>query len=142
MLPIPHQFKQLHLLCLLFCFCLEGVSKNESYQKYTCEALDFKGEAVAFKATSSGILEILKHCIEVCYKQKIKLTFYIFKYLIFFQVMNQRETAWESMLEKEINNRKDLEEVVRTLSLVDGLTDQERAQVLAGADLTVCITNN
>jgi hypothetical protein len=55
--------------------------------------------------------------------------------------MNQRETAWESMLEKEINNRKDLEEVVRTLSLVDGLTDQERAQVLAGADLTVCIIN-
>lgn len=44
---------------------LESVSKNESYQKYTCEALDFKGEAVAFKATSSGILEILKHCIEV-----------------------------------------------------------------------------
>lgn len=71
-------------MCLLFCFCPEGVSKNESYQKYTCEALDFKGEAVAFKATSSGILEILKHCIEVCYKQKIKLTFYIFKYLIFF----------------------------------------------------------
>lgn len=53
--------------------------------------------------------------------------------------MNQREVAWESMLEKEINNRKDLEEVVRTLSLVDGLTDQERVQVLAGADLTVCI---
>lgn len=53
--------------------------------------------------------------------------------------MNQREAAWESMLEKEINNRKDLEEVVRTLSLVDGLTNQERAQVLAGADLTVCI---
>lgn len=53
--------------------------------------------------------------------------------------MNQRESAWESMLEKEINNRKDLEEVVRTLSLVDGLTDQERVQVLAGADLTVCI---
>lgn len=54
--------------------------------------------------------------------------------------MNQREIAWESMLEKEINNRKDLEEVVRTLSLVDGLTDQERAQVLAGAELTVCIS--
>lgn len=54
--------------------------------------------------------------------------------------MNQREVGWESMLEKEINNRKDLEEVVRTLSLVDGLTDQERVQVLAGAELTVCIT--
>lgn len=53
--------------------------------------------------------------------------------------MNQREVAWELMLEKEINNRKDLEEVVRTLSLVDGLTNQERAQVLAGAELTVCI---
>lgn len=59
---------------------------------------------------------------------------------IFIQVMNQREIEWESMLEKEINNRKDLEEVVRTLSLVDGLTDQERAQVLAGAELTVCIS--
>lgn len=45
----------------------EGVSKSETYQKYTCEALDFKGEAVAFKATSSGILEILKHCIEVTF---------------------------------------------------------------------------
>lgn len=56
--------------------------------------------------------------------------------------MNQREAAWESMLEKEINNRKDLEEVVRTLSLVDGLTDQERVQVLAGAELTVCISFN
>lgn len=53
--------------------------------------------------------------------------------------MNQRESAWESMLEKEIKNRKDLEEVVRTLSLVDGLTDQERAQVLSGSDLTVNI---
>lgn len=54
--------------------------------------------------------------------------------------MNQRESAWESMLEKEIKNRKDLEEVVRTLSLVDGLTDQERAQVLSGAELMVFIT--
>lgn len=57
-------------------FFLEGVSKNEAYQKYTCEALDFKGEAVAFKATSSGILEILKHCIEVCNKLKIKYLFH------------------------------------------------------------------
>jgi len=56
----------------IFNFFPEGVPKNESYQKYTCEALDFKGEAVAFKATSSGILEILKHCIEVCCEQKIK----------------------------------------------------------------------
>lgn len=53
--------------------------------------------------------------------------------------MNQREEMWESMLEKEMNNRKDLEEVVRTLSLVDGLTDQERVQVLSGAELTVSI---
>jgi len=62
----------------IFCFSLEGVSKNESYQKYTCEALDFKGEAVAFKATSSGILEILKHCIEVCFERKITFIYYIF----------------------------------------------------------------
>ncbi|XP_050538132.1 ceramide transfer protein [Daktulosphaira vitifoliae] len=113
---------QLDRLQIYFDTCLaefassnEELSKHEAYQKYSCEALDFKGEAVAFKATSSGIIEILRHCIEV---------------------MNQREEMWESMLEKEINNRKDLEEVVRTLSLVDGLTDQERVQVLSGADLT------
>lgn len=123
-------------------FFPEGLSKNESYQKYTCEALDFKGEAVSFKATSSGILEILKHCIEVCLKHKKQEIDQDILIKYFFQVMNQREAAWESMLEKEINNRKDLEEVVRTLSLVDGLTDQERAQVLSGADLTVCITYN
>lgn len=52
----------------IFYIFLEGLSKNESYQKYTCEALDFKGEAVAFKATSSGIIEILKHCIDVSSK--------------------------------------------------------------------------
>lgn len=57
---------------MAFYIVLEGLSKNESYQKYTCEALDFKGEAVAFKATSSGIIEILKHCIEVCPLIKIK----------------------------------------------------------------------
>lgn len=69
--------------------------------------------------------------------KKVNIKRLITKHL--FKVMNQREVAWESMLEKEINNRKDLEEVVRTLSLVDGLTDLERVQVLAGADLTVCI---
>lgn len=68
-------------------FFLEGLSKNEAHQKYTCEALDFKGEAVAFKATSSGILEILKHCIDVSFKRmKYKMYKVVFGSQFFFRL--------------------------------------------------------
>lgn len=57
--------------------------------KHGTNAVDFKGEAITFKATTAGILATLSHCIEL---------------------MNQREESWKRKLEKEIASRRNLEE--------------------------------
>ena len=48
-------------------------------QQHGAHAIDFKGEAFTFKATTAGILATLSHCIEL---------------------MMQREDAWRKRLEK------------------------------------------
>lgn len=55
-------------------------------------AVDFKGEAFTFKATTAGILATLSHCIEL---------------------MGQREDSWRRRLEKEIDRRKKVEDLYR-----------------------------
>ena len=52
---------------------------------------DFKGEAITFKATTAGILATLTHCIDL---------------------MQQREENWKRRLEKEVEKRKKLEEII------------------------------
>jgi len=52
-------------------------------------AVDFKGEAITFKATTAGILATLAHCIEI---------------------MTQREEQWKRKLEREQLARRRLEE--------------------------------
>ena len=51
--------------------------------------MDFKGEAITFKATTAGILATLAHCIEI---------------------MTQREEQWKRKLEREQLARRRLEE--------------------------------
>ena len=48
-------------------------------QDHAAMAMDFKGEAVTFKATTAGILANLSHCIEL---------------------MHQRDETWKRKLEK------------------------------------------
>lgn len=48
-------------------------------QQHGGHAVDFKGEALTFKATTMGIIHTLTHCIEL---------------------MAQREDAWKKRLEK------------------------------------------
>ena len=60
-------------------------------------ALDFKGEAITFKATTAGILATMSHCIEV---------------------MSQREEQWKKKLEREQTARKRLEEKLKRVGLV------------------------
>jgi len=58
-------------------------------------AVDFKGEAITFKATTTGILATLSYCLEL---------------------MGQREEQWRRRLEREVLARKDAEDRLRNLA--------------------------
>ncbi|XP_043466717.1 ceramide transfer protein [Leptopilina heterotoma] len=64
-------------------------------------SVDFKGEAITFKATSEGVLATLQHCVEL---------------------MGQREDAWRRRWEKEVEKRRRLHDLYKTLK--DQVTTQ------------------
>lgn len=75
--------------------------------------IDFKGEAITFKTTTSAILDTLAHCVDL---------------------MTQREEAWKKRLEREADKRR------RTEAISKSYFDQlQKAQILAhpGPDLEV-----
>lgn len=79
------------------------------FQQHGAHNIDFKGEALTFKATTAGIIATLTYSIEL---------------------MAQREEAWKKRVEKEIEKRKKLEEGYKSL-LADSKTPQ---RVLGGPD--------
>ena len=76
-------------------------------------SLDFKGEAITFKATTSGILTTLSHCIEL---------------------ITTREESWRRRLEKEAERRKKAEELYRQAHVE---AQQQRTVILGGPDYEV-----
>lgn len=70
--------------------------------------IDFKGESITFKATTAGILATLTHCIDL---------------------MQQREDNWKRRLEKEVEKRKKLEEIINNRSG----TDPSLSNLISGA---------
>ncbi|KAF8794541.1 Ceramide transfer protein like [Argiope bruennichi] len=83
---------------------------KELLAQHGAHAVDFRGEAITFKATTSGILNTLSHCIEL---------------------LSQREENWKRRLEKEVEKRKKLEEAYKqALSEVKSI----RPVVLGGPD--------
>ncbi|MEQ2298074.1 Ceramide transfer protein, partial [Ameca splendens] len=56
--------------------------------------IDFKGEAITFKATTAGILSTLSHCIEL---------------------MVKREDSWQKRLDKELEKRRRIEDAYRSV---------------------------
>ncbi|XP_046752312.1 ceramide transfer protein [Diprion similis] len=54
------------------------------------QSVDFKGEAITFKATSEGVLATLQHCLDL---------------------MTQREDAWRRRWEREVEKRRRVEEL-------------------------------
>lgn len=58
------------------------------------KAIDFKGEAMTFKATTTGVLTTLEHCLEM---------------------VRQSEDVWRKRLERELERRRRLEENIRLL---------------------------
>ncbi|XP_075871266.1 ceramide transfer protein-like isoform X3 [Nelusetta ayraudi] len=55
--------------------------------------IDFKGEAITFKATTAGILSNLSHCIEL---------------------MVKREDSWQKRLDKELDKRRRVEDAYKS----------------------------
>ncbi|XP_030647275.1 ceramide transfer protein isoform X2 [Chanos chanos] len=55
--------------------------------------IDFKGEAITFKATTAGVLSTLSHCIEL---------------------MVKREETWQKRLDKEMERRRRAEEAYKS----------------------------
>lgn len=56
------------------------------------QAVDFRGEALTFKATTAGVLARLQHCLDL---------------------FNQSQEAWRRRLEREVEKRKKVEELYR-----------------------------
>ncbi|KAF7408715.1 hypothetical protein HZH66_003252 [Vespula vulgaris] len=110
--------KQIDTLQKYFDNCAEN-AKNASSKENKIEkkfnpaeqSVDFKGEAITFKATSEGVLATLQHCIEL---------------------MIQREDAWRRRWEKEVEKKRKLQELYKTLK--DQITmhqsDSPRPRVL------------
>ncbi|KAM6976178.1 ceramide transfer protein-like isoform 2-T2 [Tautogolabrus adspersus] len=67
-------------------------SKEKLFQALSpkgINGIDFKGEAITFKATTAGILATLSHCIDL---------------------MVKREDSWQRRLDKEMEKRRRIEE--------------------------------
>ncbi|XP_074547041.1 ceramide transfer protein-like isoform X1 [Halichoeres trimaculatus] len=67
-------------------------SKEKLFQALSpkgISGIDFKGEAITFKATTAGILATLSHCIDL---------------------MVKREDSWQRRLDKEMEKRRRIEE--------------------------------
>uniref|UniRef100_A0A8D0HF53 Ceramide transfer protein n=1 Tax=Sphenodon punctatus TaxID=8508 RepID=A0A8D0HF53_SPHPU len=70
--------------------------------------IDFKGEAITFKATTAGILATLSHCIEL---------------------MVKREENWQKRLDKEIEKRRRIEEAYK-----NAVTELKKKSHFGGPD--------
>ncbi|XP_040977157.1 ceramide transfer protein-like isoform X6 [Aquila chrysaetos chrysaetos] len=70
--------------------------------------IDFKGEAITFKATTAGILATLSHCIEL---------------------MVKREESWQKRLDKETEKRRKIEEAYK-----NAVTELKKKSHFGGPD--------
>ncbi|XP_033218744.1 ceramide transfer protein [Belonocnema kinseyi] len=81
------------------------------------QSVDFKGEAITFKATSEGVLATLQHCLEL---------------------MGQREDAWRRRWEKEVEKRRRLQDLYKNLkdqiTLHSGESLRPRVLIHGGPD--------
>ncbi|KAJ8669971.1 hypothetical protein QAD02_001230 [Eretmocerus hayati] len=89
----------------------ECASKDPDAEK---QALDFKGEAISFRATSDGVLATLQHCAEL---------------------MLQREDAWRRKCDRESERRRRLLEAYRALKeQLGGVVAKPRLVIHGGPD--------
>uniref|UniRef100_A0A1B6ECM8 Ceramide transfer protein n=1 Tax=Clastoptera arizonana TaxID=38151 RepID=A0A1B6ECM8_9HEMI len=89
---------QMETLQSYFDSCAEAVllkkNQGELVTEHALKAVDFKGEAMTFKATAGAVLSTLQFCLEA---------------------VGQREDIWRRRLDKEIERRKKLEDLYRNV---------------------------
>ncbi|XP_051169863.1 ceramide transfer protein [Leptopilina boulardi] len=119
--------QQIDTLQKYFDNCAEN-SKNVSKNNFTGDkgeknfnpaelSVDFKGEAITFKATSEGVLATLQHCVEL---------------------MGQREDAWRRRWEKEVEKKRRMHDLYKNLkdqvTLQSGESPRPRVLIHGGPD--------
>lgn len=72
--------------------CPNCIVGSDIAVQHGAHAIDFKGEAMTFKATTAGVLATLQHCLEL---------------------LGQREDTWKRRLEREVERRRKVEEMYR-----------------------------
>ncbi|XP_049826487.1 ceramide transfer protein isoform X2 [Aethina tumida] len=85
--------RQIDTLQRYFDYCENNNAQNNLPNKDNLPVVDFKGEAITFKTTTSAVLATLDHCAEL---------------------VNQREDAWRKRLEREVDRRKRSESLSKT----------------------------
>lgn len=98
----------------------DDIGKNDIPFDPALQSVDFKGEAITFKATSEGILSTLQHCVEL---------------------MGQREDVWRRRWEKENERRKKIQELYKALkdqiNIHRGDPTRPRVMIHGGPDYEV-----
>ncbi|CAG5127022.1 unnamed protein product [Candidula unifasciata] len=87
---------------------LRGKDLASVLQQHGGHSVDFKGEALTFKATTAGIIATLSHCIEL---------------------MGQREETWKKRLDREVERRKKFLEAYKTF-----VSDKSKKIIVGGPD--------
>ncbi|KAG5834303.1 hypothetical protein ANANG_G00260120 [Anguilla anguilla] len=86
-------------------------SKEKLFQSLSpkgMNGIDFKGEAITFKATTAGILATLSHCIDL---------------------MVKREDSWQKRVDKEMEKRRRVEEACKS-----AMTELKKKSHFGGPD--------
>ncbi|CAG7835936.1 unnamed protein product [Allacma fusca] len=89
----------------------DNLNINEVFAQKGLRTVDFRGEALTFKATTAGILTSLSHCIDV---------------------MSQREEMWKKRVEKEVEKRRKVEEYFK--QALKEAQESKKMVVMGGPD--------
>lgn len=84
--------RQIDTLQHYFDTCAERSGRKQDVAS-DLPVVDFKGEAITFRATTAGVLETLAHCIDL---------------------VSQREESWRKRLEREVDRRRKAESLAKT----------------------------
>jgi len=105
---------QVEKLQIYFDFCAEHNIVDENMPT---DAVDFRGEALTFKATTQAVLTTMQHCIEM---------------------FVQREDMWKKKFEREVEKRRKADELYRVVKQEMAI-EKSKANYPGGPDMEVSL---